>query len=177
MSMDFETLVSTRQSCRKYNAAREVAQDDIVACLEAARFAPSANNAQPFHFTVCTKQMARDVAVGVQTLGLNRFAVDASCFIVVSEKRYGLLTAAGSKIKQQDYRSIDIGVAISYLTLCATARGLATCILGGFDEKKLQKLLGIKERIRLVIVLGYAVDGYPLRTKKRKGLDEIADFR
>lgn len=175
--MNFEELIAARQSCRKYDPTKEVTHDDIIACLEAARLAPSANNAQPLHFTVCTKELAKDVAVGVQTLGLNKFAIDAPCFIVVSEKRYGLLTAAGSKIKQQDYRSVDIGIAVSYLTLCATSRGLATCILGGFDEKKLQKILGIKERVRLVVVLGHAIDGYAVRPKKRKSLDEIADFR
>jgi nitroreductase len=175
--MDFDTLINTRQSCRQYDPAKEVAEDDILACLEAARLAPSASNAQPLHFTVCTKQLAKEVAVYVQTLGLNKFAVDAPCFIVVSEKGYGLLTAAGSKLTQQDYRSVDIGLAVSYLTLCATSRGLATCILGAFDEKKLKKLLGIKERIRIVVVLGYAVDGYPLRPKNRKSLDELADFR
>ncbi len=175
--MDFDTLITTRQSCRKYDSAKEVAHEDITACLEAARLAPSANNAQPLHFTVCTKQLAKGVAVAVQTLGLNRFAENAPCFIVVGEKKYGLITAVGSKLTQQDYRSVDIGIAVSYLTLCATSRGLATCILGGFDEKKLQKLLGIKERIRLVVVLGYAIEGYPLRSKKRKSLDEIADFR
>lgn len=175
--MDFETLVNTRQSCRKYDPAKEVGKEDILACLEAARLAPSANNAQPLHFTVCTKDLGKKVAVAVQTLGLNKFAIDAPCFIVISEKGYGVVTAVASKINRQDYRSVDIGIAASHITLCATARGLATCILGGFDEKELRGLLGIKEHIRLVIVLGYAIEGYPIRPKKRKSMKEIADFR
>jgi nitroreductase len=120
--------------------------------------------------------MAKKVAAGVQTLGLNNFAVDAPCFIVVSESRYGLPTAAGSKIKKQDYRSVDIGIAVSYLTLKATTLGLATCILGAFDERALQRIVGVKESVRLVVVLGYAIDGYPVRPKKRKSMDEIADY-
>ena len=175
--MDFDTLINTRQSSRKYDLAKEVAHEDIAACLEAARLAPSANNAQPWHFTVCGKDLAKEVAVCLQVLGLNKFAVDAPCFIVVSEKRGGLITALGSKLTQQDYRSVDIGIAVSYLTLSATELGLATCIIGGFKEKKLQKLLGIRERVRLVIVLGYAIEGYPQRPKRRKNMDEIADFR
>jgi nitroreductase len=56
-------------------------------------------------------------------------------------------------------------------------RGLATCILGWFDEKKLQNLLGIKNRIRVVVALGCAADGYALRPKVRKELDELSDIR
>ncbi len=177
MHMDFDELIKARQSCRKYDPEKVVAQADITASLEAARLAPSANNAQPFHFTVCTGETAKQVAVGVQTFGLNKFALDAGCFIVVSEGRYGLLGAAGSKIKRQDYRSVDIGLAVSYLTLKATTIGLATCILGGFDEKALQKLLGLKDRVRLVVVLGYAAEDYPIRPKKRKALDDLTDYR
>lgn len=175
--MDFETLINTRQSCRNFDASKEVAREDILAVLEAARLAPSASNAQPLHFTVCTKELAKNVAVCLQGFGLNKFAVNAPCIIVVSEKSNKLLAAAGSKLKRQDWRSVDIGIAVSYLTLGATSRGLSTCIVGAFDEKKLQKLLGIKDRIRLVIVLGYAMEGDPLRPKRRKSMDEIADFR
>jgi nitroreductase len=175
--MDFDTLLYTRQSCRKYDPAKEVAHEDVLACLEAARLAPSANNSQPRHFTVCTKELAGKVAIAVQTLGLNKFAVDAPCFIVISETRGGLITALGSKLTQHDYRSVDIGIAVAYLTLQATELGLSTCILGGFKEKELQALLGIKERVRLVVVLGFAIDGYDVRPKKRKSMEEIADFR
>jgi nitroreductase len=175
--MDFETLINTRQSCRNFDPSKEVAREDVNAVLEAARLAPSANNAQPMHFTVCTKELAKDIAVSLQYLGLNKFAVNASCFIVVSETSRTLVAAAGSKLKRQDWRSVDIGIAVSYLTLGATSRGLSTCIVGAFDEKKLKNLLGIKERIRLVVVLGYAMEGDPLRPKRRKSLDEIADFR
>lgn len=170
-------MINTRQSCRNFDASKEVAREDILAVLEAARLAPSANNAQPMRFTVCTKELAKNAAVCLQYLGLNKFAVNAPCVIVVSEKSRSLLAAAGSSLKRQDWRSVDIGIAVSYLTLGATSRGLSTCIIGAFDEKKLQKLLGIKERIRLVIVLGYAKKDDRLRPKRRKSMNEIADFR
>ncbi|MGE4486151.1 MAG: nitroreductase family protein [Oscillospiraceae bacterium] len=174
--MDFKTLTSVRQSCRNFSK-KEVSRESITTCLEAARLAPSACNAQPMLVTVCTGDLGRDVGACTRSLGMNRFTADVPCFLVVSEAGYNATASIGSRVKGQDYRSIDIGIAVAHLTLAAAELGLATCILGMFDETKLKKLLGIKNRIRLVIALGYAADGDPLRPKVRKKMDEFADFR
>lgn len=174
--MHFSELISQRQSCRSYNPARTVSTEDLTACLEAARLAPSACNSQPWHFTVCTGETARRAAGTTQDMGMNKFTDDVPCMIVVSEAAYNVSAALGSRVKKQDFRSIDIGLACAQLVLAAQERGLSTCILGWFDEKKLQELLQLKNRIRLVIALGYAADGDPLRPKQRKPLSEIAEF-
>ena len=75
------------------------------------------------------------------------------------------------------YKRQDIGIAVAHFTLCATSCGLSTCILGWFEEKKLAQLLGIKNRIRLVIALGYAAENDAIRPKKRKSLEELVDFK
>ena len=174
--MDFKTLVEKRQSCRNF-ISKEVPMEDIVACVEAARLAPSACNAQPMHFTLCTGSLARQVAACTQGMGMNRFTEQVPCFAVVKDERYNFTASAGSKVKAQDYRSVDMGIAAAHFVLAAEERGLATCILGWFDEKKLQKLLGTRSRIRLVIALGYAAPDDPVRPKVRKDLREFADFR
>ena len=51
--MDFLEIARARQSCRSYDETRPVEQEKLDAVLEAARLAPSACNAQPYHFTVC----------------------------------------------------------------------------------------------------------------------------
>ena len=175
--MDFLSLTKTRQSCRKFDNTKQVLKEDIDYCLEAARLAPSACNAQPYKFIVCTDNTAKLTADCIHSMGMNKFALDAPCFIVICENNYSISAAFGSKIKDQDFRSIDIGIAAAHITLAATEKGLATCILGWFDEKKLKKLLGIKNRIRLIIAVGYSVEGYPLREKTRKDIKEIADIR
>ena len=77
-------------------------------------------------------------------------------------------------MKKNDYRSIDIGIVAAYITAEACDQGLATCILGWLNEKKLKELLSIKEgsRVRLVIAIGFANDK-PLREKKRKSIDQL----
>lgn len=174
--MEFSQVLQQRQSCRSYDP-RPVAKEDILACLEAAALAPSACNSQPYRFTVCSGSFGRAVAKACTGMGMNKFALEAPCTIVVEEAPYNKTAAAGSRFKKQDYRSIDIGLAVGQLVLEAQNRGLATCILGWFDEKKLQQLVGTEARIRLVITLGYAKEGDPLRKKSRKPLEAVSAFR
>lgn len=174
--MDLQTLIATRQSCRKYDKNKKVANEDIITCLEAARLAPSACNGQPWHFTVCADKYAAEVSACTQLMGINKFASDAPNMIVISESSYNAAAVIASKVKNHDFRSIDIGIATAQLVLAAQSCGLATCIIGVFDEKKIQKIVNTKDRIRLIISLGYAADDDVLRPKKRKKLDEIASF-
>ena len=106
-------------------------------------------------------------------MGMNKFAADAPVMIVISEEAYVASAALGAKVKGNDYRSIDIGIAVAYLTAEATAQGLDTCILGWFDDEKIRKICGLDKPVRLVVTLGYAADGYELRQKKRKELSEL----
>lgn len=76
-------------------------------------------------------------------------------------------------MKQNDYRSMDIGIAAAYLTAEATAQGLGACILGWLDDRKIREICGLKYPVRLVITLGYAKEGDRLRAKKRKELSEL----
>ena len=170
--MDFLEIANARQSCRSYDEGREVEQAKIEAVLEAARLAPSACNGQPYHFTVCRGETAVEVAKATAGLGMNKFAVQAPVLIVVSEKPYVKSAAMGSKIKNNDYRSMDIGIAVAYLTAEATAQGLGTCILGWLDDAKIRSLCDLDQPIRLVITVGYPKDE-TLRPKKRKDLSEL----
>jgi len=92
---------------------------------------------------------------------------------VLSERSYVATAALGAKVKKNDYRSIDIGIASAYITAEATDRGLGTCILGWFDDSEIRKICTLDGAVRLVITLGYAKDGDKLRTKKRKDMDEL----
>lgn len=172
--MDILELARKRFSCRKFDKEKPVSREDIEYCIEAARVAPSACNAQPYKFTVCSGDKAKEVA---GCLGVNKFAAGASHLVVISEENYNMSAAIGSKVKDQDYRSIDIGIVAAHMTLAAADKGLSTCIIGWFEEKKLKALLGIKNRIRLVIAIGYPSEDCAIREKKRKAMDEIAEFK
>ena len=171
--MKFSELAKLRQSCRSYNPQKPVEEEKINAMLDAARLAPSACNGQPYHFTVCRGDVALDVARATMGMGMNRFAADAPVLIVISEEPYVKTAALGAKVKGNDYRSIDIGIAAAYLTAEATELGLGTCILGWLDDEKIRAICSLEHPVRLVITVGYPKDDDPLRNKKRKPLDEL----
>ena len=173
--MNFMEIAQTRQSCRSYDAARPVEAEKIEAMLAAARLAPSACNGQPYHFTVCHGEVAKEVEKAARGMaGLNKFATDAPVVIVVSEKPYVKSAAMGAKLKNNDYRSIDIGIAVAYLTAEAAAQGLGTCILGWLDDAKIRAICGLDQPVRLLVTVGYPKEGDPLRKKVRKDLSELA---
>ena len=128
--MNFLEIAKNRQSCRSYDETRPVEEDNLDAILTAAQLAPSACNGQPYHFTVCRGETAKQVAAATQGMGMNKFSSQAPVLIVISEMPYVKSAALGAKVKKNDYRSIDIGIACAYLTAEATAQGLSTCILG-----------------------------------------------
>ena len=169
--MNFTEIARARQSCRRYDPDRSVEQEKLDAILEAVRLAPSACNGQPYHLTVCRGETAREVAKATMGMGMNKFAAEAPVLIVISEEAYVKTAALGAKVKGNDYRSIDIGIAVAYLTAEAAAQGLGTCILGWLDDEKIRTLCGLSRPVRLVVTLGYAAD-VP-RAKKRKKLDEL----
>jgi nitroreductase len=169
--MDFLEIANARQSNRAYDPGREVEKEKLDAILEAVRLAPSACNGQPYHITVCTGEHAKAVAAATQGMGMNKFASQAPVLLVISEMPYVKSAALGAKVKGNDYRSIDIGIAAAYLTAEAAAQGLGTCILGWLDDEKIRQICDLKYPVRLVITLGYAAD--QPRQKKRKDLDAL----
>jgi nitroreductase len=176
--MDFLEIANARQSCRSYDEGRAVEEEKLSAVLEAARLAPSACNGQPYRLTVCRGETAKEVALATRGMGgMNKFAVQAPICIVISEAPYVKTAAFGAKVKNNDYRSIDIGIVTAYLTAEATAQGLSTCILGWLDDEKVRNLCGLDAPARLVITLGYAKEDDVLRSKKRKEISDFVSFK
>ena len=171
--MTFSEIINLRQSCRSYDSLREVEQEKLSAILEAARLSPSACNGQPYHLTVCRGETAKKVAKATTGIGINGFAADAPILIVISEEDYVATAALGAKMKNNDYRSMDIGILAAYITAAATEVGLSTCILGWLGDNEIREICGLSHQVRLVITLGYAKEGDKLREKKRKALSEL----
>lgn len=171
--MNFLEIANNRQSCRAYDESRAVESEKLASVLEAVRLAPSACNGQPYHITVCHGEAAKEVAKATMGMGMNKFADQAPITIVISEAPYVKSAALGAKVKHNDYRSIDIGIAVAYLTAEAAAQGLSTCILGWFDDEKIRGICNLDSPVRLVVTLGYAKEDDKLRPKKRKTFEDL----
>ena len=174
--MNFTHIAQNRQSCRSYDPSRPVEDEKLSAILESARLSPSACNGQPYHLTVCRGETANAVARACMGMGMNKFATQAPICIVISEEPYVKSAALGAKVKNNDYRSIDIGIVAAYITAEAAAQGLGTCILGWLDDSKIRTICGLDHPVRLVITLGYSGEGDKLRNKVRKDLDKLVTY-
>lgn len=175
--MNFMEIAEVRQSCRSYDSSREVETQKLDAILRAAQLAPSACNGQPYHITVCRNETAKAVAAACAGMGMNKFAVQAPVLLVISEQPYVKTAAVGARLKKNDYRSMDIGIAAAYITAEAAAQGLGSCILGWLEDDKIRKICGLQSPVRLVITLGYAAGDDKLRAKKRKELDDLVSYK
>lgn len=171
--MNFNELISKRQSVRQY-ATRPVEPDKMLQCLEAARLAPSACNAQPWKFIVIDDlELKKEVANATASMGMNKFSLQAPSIVAIVLEKPNVSSKIGSVLKGKEYTLMDIGIVATHFCLQATELGLGTCIIGWFNEKKIRKILQIpnKKRIPLLITVGYSTAD--IRVKQRKDLNQI----
>lgn len=176
----FQDLIRQRQSVRKYKST-PVEREEIEKLIEAVHIAPSACNSQPWKLIVVNEpELKNKVAEATfsKTVSFNKFALEAPVIAVLVIEKAKLIAQIGGSLKNQEYPQYDIGIAAEHFCLQAAELGLGTCMLGWFNEKKIQQLLNIprKRKVGLVITLGYAPDDYKQRKKIRKPLDEICRF-
>lgn len=174
---DFISLVEQRQSVRAY-LPDPVDKGKILRCLEAARLAPSACNAQPWTYIVVDQADIKNRLADLTTdrvVPLNHFTKQAPVHIVIVVEKANLTSRFGAAVKQRPFAWIDLGIAAEHICLQAAAEGLGTCMLGWFNEKGVRSLLKIPRtrRVGLIITLGYPAEDH-IRPKTRKPMDEIA---
>jgi nitroreductase len=180
VNMDFKTIISKRQSVRKYSDAK-VSHDVLNRCMEAVRLAPSASNSQPWKFIIADGEPIREKlarATFSDIIAFNRFTMNAPVIVVIVIDKPKLITRVTMSVKKRDWQLIDIGIAAEHFCLQAAEEGLGTCMLGWFDENKVKEVLNIPadKTVGLMISVGYAPDGYPIRAKIRKPLEEITSY-
>jgi nitroreductase len=178
-SEELQKLFKQRQSVRAYSD-KPVEKEKLMRCVEAARIAPSASNAQPWKFIIIDDPKLKDEVAELAAdpiTSINRFAVQAPVMVAVVRERANFMSVVGQTLKNKEFPLIDIGISTIQFCLQATAEGLGTCIMGWFQEKKIIRLLHIprNKRLELLITLGYAAKD-EIRRKVRKETDEIISF-
>jgi len=175
---DFIKLCEKRQSCRKFSDS-PVEHEKLVSCAQAARLAPSACNSQPWSFIVAeSANVVAEIAKSGQQLGINAFLEGAKAFAVVVEEHATLIPGIRSVLDSQYFAAGDLGMAVAYFCLEATAQGLGHCQIGVFDREKICAALGLDfktTRINALIAIGYPASD-DVRAKRRKPLEEVAKF-
>jgi nitroreductase len=174
----FQELVRGRRSVRRY-LDRPVEREKVLACLEAARMAPSAENVQPWRFLVIDdpdikERFADSVFSGIYRA--SRFAAKAPVLVLIMARLDLLANRIGKQLQKVPFYLIDVGIAGGHFTLQAEELGLGTCWIGWFNGRRARKFFRISRRYKIVslITLGY-YEKKP-REKSRKSLNEIVWF-
>jgi nitroreductase len=173
----FIDLVRSRRSIRRF-LPRPVESDKLRACLEAARLAPSAHNAQPWRFLVVDDpglkdELCRKAFSGIY--GLSRFAAQAPVIVVLLVRKDLVAHRLGRQIQKTAFHLIDIGIAGEHFVLQAEELGLSTCWMGWFSPRQARRVLKVPRKYKIVTLfpLGYAASRPPRETV-RLPLAEIA---
>ena len=146
-------LIRDRWSPRAF-ADRAVSEADLRSLFEAARWAPSSFNDQPWAFLVATRDQADEHA---RTLDL----INASNQLWAQRAPVLIIACARVRFRRFDkpnrHAWHDLGLAVSQLTLEATARGLVLHQMAGFDAARSHEVFALPEEWEAVsaIALGY----------------------
>ena len=168
--MDLMEAIKTRRSIRKFRETR-VPENLLKEVLNAARLAPSADNAQPWKIIVVRdEQMKQKVT---QACNGQKFLVQAPIVLVVCGIPEDAFQTVGGYMSSH---VIDASIALDHVTLAAHSLGLGTCWVAWFKEEKVKDILGIPEDVRVVALspLGYP-DESPERPS-RKNLEELIAY-
>jgi len=172
-------VILERWSPRAF-ANKPVSKHDLRMIFEAARWAASSYNEQPWRFLVGHKGDATYQKIFDSLVEFNQsWASSAPVLILSAASKTFAHNGAPNK-----YAVHDTGAATAYLSLQATALGLHTHSMAGFDQDKARAAFGIPDTFHIgaVTALGYLgdVDNLPeglidreLAKRERKPLSEI----
>lgn len=157
--VEIHPLLAERWSPRAFDRT-PLADDDVTALLEAARWAPSAMNSQPWRFLV--GQVGEDGADATHKALFDTLAGGNQ----VWASEAPLLVAALARVAEPDgaareIGSYELGLAVAQLSIQAQALGLVVHQMGGFDRDRLVESFAVPSTYRPVVVLAVGRVGDP----------------
>jgi nitroreductase len=170
--MELMEAIKGRRSIRKFKK-QDIPTEFINQLIEAASYAPSAGNIQPWEFIVVKNPQIKEKLVKA---AYNQAQVEQAPVIIVvcaDEKRSSL---GYSKRGTTLYCLQDTAAATQNILLTAYSLGLGTCWIGAFDEDEAKKALKTPDGVRPVVMIPF---GYPDVTPKQRNkrlLNEITHF-
>jgi nitroreductase len=179
-SAEIAPVLAERWSPRAYDTNYEISAEDLTSILEAGRWAPSANNLQPWRFSVVTRGEELHKAIVEQAMaGFNAAWVpNASKVIFIS------VPTVNQDGNPYPIAWFDAGLAAQNMMIQAEALGLSSHPISGYKHDVASVLLGLEEGRTSIaaIVLGKKIDPSNLEgpaqerevaPRTRLSLDEI----
>ncbi len=153
-----DNTIANRWSGRAYDAAKTVSHAQLIALLEAARWAPSCFGDQPWRFVVWNKAsdpQAWQQAFDCLVPGNQAWVTDAPVLLLVCAG-----SLFGHNQKPNRWGQYDTGAAAENLCLQASSMGLMAHQMGGFDANLAREKFNIPEEYvpMAMVSVGYPAD-------------------
>jgi len=147
---DINELIAKRWSPRAFDTRKAVTPAQVRQLFEAARWAPSSYNAQPWQYAYAHREDDTAFQHLLDTLmpGNQEWAKDAAVLIAGLTQVYD-----PEKDRKNGKAEYDLGAANYALTMQATEMGLFVHQMGGFHPNKVSALLDLPEHIKPVVML------------------------
>jgi len=155
-----EPLFLDRWSPRAFDGG-VILEKDLMTILEAARWAPSSSNIQPWRFVYALRSDdVWDQFVDFLLPGNAVWAHRASALVVLLADTVGREAEEGKPMRVNDYASFDAGAAWAQLALQAHAAGFCTHAMAGIKQDHIREVLKLSDRykVEIVIALGQKAD-------------------
>ncbi|MCL6450364.1 MAG: nitroreductase family protein [Acetobacteraceae bacterium] len=176
--MDFYEAVHARRSVRAFRP--DPVPDDVMdRLLDAARWAPTGGNMQPWEFWVVRSRRAREGLVATTWQGPDpeggrpqSWMLGAPVLVVACVN----LRRAGARYGRKGFTVaayFDLGAAIENLLLAVAAEGLGACWVAGFHPDRARAVLGLPEDLEPVALIPL---GYPARVARPPYRLPLADI-
>jgi nitroreductase len=141
-------LLAQRWSPRGFDQTHALDAHAVEALLEAARWAPSANNTQPWRFLVTRRGGDTfDRLAGILAPGNRSWAPTASALVLVAAQ------TTEETGRPRPWALYDTGQAVAALSVQAQADGLSVHQLGGFDTDAARRSFDLDDTLTPVVVV------------------------
>lgn len=152
---EIDPVYTKRWSTRAFSN-EEVEEEVLYSLFEAARWAPSANNVQPWRYIIARTKEDREKFLSFMNEGNVIWCHRAPVLVVVVSFTRWTPTAKSTN----PTHAFDTGTSWGFLALEAVRKGLVTHPMGGFDREKAKKVLNIPEKyeIHAIVAIGYKGD-------------------
>jgi nitroreductase len=177
----FLELCRRRRSIRRFSD-RPVEREKLNLCLEAARLAPSAENAQPCRFVVFDDPHEKAAVAETVFTGIyshTRPLARAPVLVALLLKQSAMVNQLGGAVQGTPFQVVDAGIAGEHFVLAAAELGLGTCWIGWFNSKALLRHLKLRRpfyRAVCLLAVGYPAEDLEPRDRKRRSLDDIVSW-
>jgi len=184
---DLFAVVGRQRACRAFDPGRAVGDDLVEQVLDAARFAPSSENTQPWAFVVIrdpegrrrlTDLMARlwSHATGAPLPDHLQADVDGGMNGGFATAPVWIVAGADDQLAGRGEQASSIYPAVQNLLLAATALGLGSAMttLATYDPAEVRSIAGLPEHVRPYALIPLGWPAKPLGPPRRRPVSEIA---